>query len=118
VAIIHSNIKITKLSQSVIYWYMYIISQPEIKVKLQFVQQNGAHGLRRRSSSLLEEPGTERARTNQLAPRNRLDLRWRAPLQSTPQNLNMQVQGSQKLPNKYAGKSQVSCRDKYMHELI
>ena len=30
---IHSNIRITKLSQSVIYWYMYIISQPGTKVK-------------------------------------------------------------------------------------
>ena len=41
-----------------------------------------------------------RTRASQPAPRDKLDLRWRAPLQSKLQNLNMQVQGSQKLPNK------------------
>ena len=97
---IHSNIRITKLSQSVIYWYMYIISQPGTKVKFTICTAKGAHGLRRRSPSLQEDSGTEGARTSQPAPRDKLDLQWRAPLQSKLQNLNMQVQGSQKLPNK------------------
>jgi len=77
----------------------YITARYKSEV-LQFVQQKGAHTLRRRSPSLQEDSGTEGARTSQPAPRNKLDLWWRAPLQSKLQNLNMQVQGSQKLPNK------------------
>ena len=46
------------------------------------------------------KPGTEGAKANQLALRRKLDLQWRAPLQSTLQNLNIQIQGSQDLPNK------------------
>ena len=36
-----SNIRITKLSQSVIYWYMYIISQPGTKVKFTICTAKG-----------------------------------------------------------------------------
>jgi len=74
----------------------------------------GAHELRGSPPSLQEDSGTEGVRTSQPAPRDKLDLRWRAPLQSKLQNLNMQVQRSQKLPSKYLGECQVSCRDKYM----
>jgi len=53
-----------------------------------------AHDLRGSPPSLQEDSGKEGARTSQLALRDKLDLRWRAPIQSKLQNLNMQVQGS------------------------
>ena len=80
--------------------------------------KRGAHELRGSSPSLQEDSRTEGARTSRPAPRDKLDLRSRALLQSKLQNLNMQVQGSQKLSNKYSGECQVSCRDKYMCVLI
>ena len=79
---------------------MYIISQPGIKVKFTICTAKGAHGAEKKIPSLQEDSGTEGARTSRPAPRDKLDLQWRAPLQSKLQNLNMQVQGSQKLPNK------------------
>ena len=57
---------------------MFIISQPGAKVRITIVQKKGAHGPRRRSPSLQEDSGTEEARTSQPAPRDKLDLRWRA----------------------------------------
>ena len=76
--------------------------------------KKGAHELRGSFLSLLEDSRTEGAGTSRPAPRDKLDPRWMAPLQSKLQNLNMQVQGSQELPNKYSGECQVSCKDKYM----
>ena len=94
---------------------MYIISQPGTKVRITICTAKDAHGLRRRSPSLQEGSRTEGVGTSRPAPRDKLDLRWMAPLQSKLQNLNMQVQGSQKLPNNYPGECQVTCRDKYMY---
>ena len=61
----------------------------------------------------IQESGTEGVRTSQPAPRDKLDFQRRASLQFKLQNLNMQVQGSQKLPNEWPGENQVACRDKY-----
>ena len=73
-----------------------------------------AHELGGNPANQQEESGTEGAGTSQPALRGKFDHQRRAPLQSKFQNLNMQVYGSQKLPNEWPGECQVAYRDKYM----
>ena len=83
---------------------MYIIPKPGTKVKFYNMYKKRCSRAERKSCEL-EERVRYGAGTSQPALRGKLDLRWRAQLQSKLQDLNMQIQGSQKLPNKCSGES-------------
>ena len=53
-----------------------------------------------RSRELKGKSGTTATETKQPARKGKLDLPQKAPPQSKVRNLNMQIQGSQDLPNK------------------
>ena len=78
---------------------MHHISQPNTKVRFTIRLQD-AHELEEGPASQKGKSGTTATETNQPARKGKLDLPQKAPPRSKVRNLNIQIQGSQDLPNK------------------
>jgi len=85
-----------------IYYYTTHVSYITTKSKSTIYNMNtqNAHELDEDLVSRRERSGTQETETSRSARQRKLDLLWTAPLQSKLRNLNIQIQGSQDLPNK------------------